>query len=166
MHRQNTKKDQEVVISAFAGDKCTCQVALGKQRFWALIDTGASVSVVSEKSLTNKFHAQKILPASISLKTVSGQQLQVLGKIFLRIKVGNSLVSHWFHVVRGISNSFILGFDFISANNVQLNFTPQGNFMRNDHDLLNVKHINNSFCMEGWERVGYVKRYAKGKIPR
>ena len=138
MHRQNTKKDQEGVISAFAADKCTCQVALGKQRFRALIDTGASVSIVSEKSLTNKFHAQKILPASISLKTVSGQQLEVLGKIFLRIKVGNSLVSHWFHVVRGISNSFILGFDFISANNVQLNFTTQGNFMRIGHSRVRL----------------------------
>ena len=139
MHSRHKKKDQEEgVISAFAGDKCTCQVVLGKQRFRALIDTGASVSIVSERSLTSKFHAQKILPASISLKTVSGQHLQVLGKIFLKLKVGNSLVSHWFHVVKGISNSFILGFDFISGNNVQLNFTPRENFMRIGHSRVRL----------------------------
>ena len=128
-HRGTKKRDQveEGVISVVDGDKCTCPVHIGKQRFRALLDTGATVSLVSASVLHNK---KNIIPTSIHLKTVSGQRLEVLGQVHLNVKIGITTIKHWFYVVENIENSVILGFDFISKNNAQLNFTPTGNFLR------------------------------------
>ncbi len=138
MPKGKRQKDQDHVISVVDGDKCTCPINIDKQKFRALLDTGATVSIISDQSVKNK--QNKIIPSSVNLKTVSGQHLKVLGQIFLKVKLGTTSVSHWFHVVKGITNSLILGFDFISKNNVQLNFTPDGNYLRMGNSR--VTHIS------------------------
>ena len=117
-------------INLVDGDKCTCHVRVGKRRLRALVDSGASVSIIAKHVLSRD---DKILPASVDLRTVSGQSLSVLGQIRLKMKIGHSVISHSFHIVNGINNSMILGMDFICQNNVVLDFNKTGHFMKIGH---------------------------------
>lgn len=128
--RSKSAKDRvEHVINAVDGDKCTCKLKILSQPYRGLLDTGATVSLISDRLLKSKRIC--ILPPDITLKTVSGEKLKVVGKVQLKVTIGSTVTAHWFHVVRGITNNVILGFDFISNNNIQLNFDKtNGNTMR------------------------------------
>ena len=106
-----------------------CQVAFGKLNVDALLDTGADVSLVSTNLFQKipRLNRSKIrAPApGYRLLSVTGQDLEVLGKSTLKFKIGKKQLSFEFTVISHMKNSVILGSDFLSAFNVRWDFSKR-----------------------------------------
>ena len=50
------------------------------------LDTGADVSLISEKTYRSHFSKSTLLPLNVPLRTYTGEQMQVLGKLKARVK--------------------------------------------------------------------------------
>ena len=90
-----------------------------------MIDTGAEVSLVSEKVIEKINPKPKLSRRKVALQSVSGEALFVKGSTDLEFKVGNQKCVHTFQVVRGLNRNFILGTDWMSKNGVRIYFDLQ-----------------------------------------
>ena len=118
VHEENTKFSVNL-----AGTPQCITIKLGKQKFRSLIDTGAEVSLVSEKVIEKINPKPKLSRRKVALQSVSGEALFVKGSTDLEFKVGNiKKKNHTFQVVRGLTRNFILGTDWMSKNGVRIYF--------------------------------------------
>ena len=83
-----------------------------EQKFRSLIDTGAEVSLVSEKVIEKINPKPKLSRRKVALQSVSGEALFVKGITDLEFKVGNQKFVHTCQVVRGLNRNFILRTDW------------------------------------------------------
>src|SRR6188768_2684377 len=81
----------------------------------ALLDTGASVSVVSEQLIKHLDIPIKPIRKSESklLTTADGKPINVLGKVLLSIKIRGLTIPFEFLVTRNLAENIILGIDFL-----------------------------------------------------
>ena len=78
-----------------------------------VVDTGANVTVVRPVVL-NKSTLSRLQGTMSLLKTATGDTANFAGKLWLRIKIGGTKVSHE-TLVADISDKFILGLEFLMA---------------------------------------------------
>ena len=78
-----------------------------------VVDTGANVTVVRPDVLS-KSTLSRLQGTMSLLKTTTGDTANVAGKLWLRIKIGGTEVSHE-TLVADISDKFTLGLDFLMA---------------------------------------------------
>ena len=105
-----------------AGNPDSCIVRIGGQRWRALIDSGAQVSLVDStlfEELRKKNLVTKI-NRKAHLQTANGQPLKVKGCVVMEFKVGQEQLKHQFFVVQGLSRKIILGKDWLTDNGVRL----------------------------------------------
>lgn len=101
-------------------------INIGDNIVHAFIDTGASISLISE-SLYNDLsdlkrrHLNTV--ASPSVYSVAGEPLDVLGSLNVSFSMSSMQLQHCFIVVRNIKHALILGWDFLIANNVVLDLS-------------------------------------------
>ena len=103
----------------------------------ALIDTGASTSVLSAKTLeTLRSRGQKCQLydcKGIRLSAISGTQLNVLGRVFLRVHIGKCLLRVPAYVVTNMHNNFVIGNDVMKKYKMVIDY---------DSDKLLIKAEN------------------------
>ncbi|CAG2187385.1 unnamed protein product [Mytilus edulis] len=94
----------------------TIDVIIDKRKTHGLIDTGASISIINKELLDKTGYAQDRLkpPTYLKIKGVSGQKLNVLGKIEIDIMIDGKIFKYPLNVVENVHHSLILGFDFIN----------------------------------------------------
>ena len=93
-----------------------------KQRIRALIDTGAEVSIISDRVFHNlQRHSKLQTNVNLELQCANGNPLQVLGVASLDFKIGNKIFKHHFYVVKNLSRNCLLGNDFLEKNDVIIN---------------------------------------------
>ncbi|PZC70444.1 hypothetical protein B5X24_HaOG216187 [Helicoverpa armigera] len=98
-------------------------VLIAQQEFRALVDTGASISCVSEEFAT-KLNIQCIKEsAKHSATTVSGADLTILGEASLNLLIDSCFFSHKFLIIKNINQNLILGRDFLCKNNCLIDFS-------------------------------------------
>lgn len=93
----------------------------------ALLDTGATHSVVSHKFLesTNLLMDTVAFTNNINFVVGNGQHVESNAKVTTQIRLSNSIFHneyHEFHVVKDCSFMVILGIDWIQKHNVELDF--------------------------------------------
>jgi hypothetical protein len=98
----------------------SCIINIGKRRFRPLLDTGASVLLVSSNIYWSLANPVKLSKPKVCLKSVNDSHLQIEGSIQIEFKIGGLTMSHEFHVVKDINRSFILGRDWQVQNGVRL----------------------------------------------
>ena len=92
----------------------------------ALIDTGASVSVINVKTL--ELLRRRGQPCElyeckgITLSAISGNKLNVLGKVYLRVYIGECLLRVPCYVISNMHNNFVLGNDILRKYKVIIDF--------------------------------------------
>ena len=92
----------------------------------ALLDTGAiPISVINEVVYRdlNLSKNTKLLPVQKPVLSVSGNSVDVLGSVDLTITIAHCRIRHRFVVARNIQQSMILGWDFLVANEINLNMS-------------------------------------------
>ena len=90
------------------------QINLGKQTFSALLDSGASISCVSEHVYRRSFKNVEILPSSFAhIVGVCGEVHKVLGQVTLPFRLDGIVVEHTFQLFEKLHQPVILGMDFL-----------------------------------------------------
>ena len=86
-----------------------------KGEFYALIDSGASHSLISEERFGRLF-SETLKSPEIDLKSVTGQHLKITGACELKLQVHDNLqVTHRFHIVSdSMPYDAIIGLDFLA----------------------------------------------------
>jgi len=85
-----------------------------------LLDTGASVNVVSSQHFLKK--GEKLTPTSKILTTAGGKQLDVLGVKEVHLQLGGNVGRIKVYVVRGLVQQCILGVEGLQALDICLSF--------------------------------------------
>ncbi|GFT19527.1 retrovirus-related Pol polyprotein from transposon opus [Nephila pilipes] len=86
-----------------------------------IVDTGANVTIMRE-DIAQQLN-EKIIwtPPCVTLQTVNGDKIPVIGKMNIKITFGNNAYSHTVYVAK-ITDNFILGLDFLEKYNFILEF--------------------------------------------
>ena len=105
-----------------AGSPNSCVIQLGKQRYRALVDTGAEVSLVHRRVFDKLEQGYDLGQQKVNLQAVNGNKLQVDGCAIIKFKLGGRKFQHTFYVVDGLNRNVILGRDWIIDNKVVLYF--------------------------------------------
>ena len=104
------------------------------------IDTGASLSLISEETYqqtwTTRDVAPPLLPSQAHLRTYTGETIQTLGRIEVEVSVNNQIEQLSLEVVQGLGPS-LLGLDWLER--LKLDWTQVHQLLPNDelHTVLN-----------------------------
>ena len=106
---------------------------LGKKKVYALVDSGADISLISREAF-NQIAAKNKFEFStkncIPLQTASGQRVKNFGTVVLEVKMAGFNRMYKFQIIDGLKNQVLLGNDFLSDFGVQLDFA---------HKTLNIE---------------------------
>ena len=116
------EKQKEGYAINLAGDPKCISIQIGKQRYRALVDTGAEISIVSEKIVNRFFPRPNIAKTTAALYAVDGGKLKVAGQVTLEFKIGAKKFSHTFIIVRDLERPFLIGTDFMQKHGVRIYF--------------------------------------------
>ncbi|CAB4042256.1 gap-Pol poly, partial, partial [Paramuricea clavata] len=87
-----------------------CFTRIGAHEQKCLVDTGATVSLISRELISGP-----LKPCSLKARGIGGEELQVLGMKESEVSIGTLTISHQFMVV-GMGSTCILGADFLTSN--------------------------------------------------
>ena len=101
-----------------------CRLSFGKKRLFALVDSGADISLITSHVLKSlpRDCVTTIRDTSIHVSGVTGKSLSILGAVKLNFSIGKSSLSHVFYVVKEMTKPAILGADFLSAVGAKLDY--------------------------------------------
>ncbi|GFV05951.1 retrovirus-related Pol polyprotein from transposon 412 [Trichonephila clavipes] len=86
-----------------------------------IIDTGANVSII-RNDLAQKLKEKLIwTPPRVVLQTVTGEKIDIHGKLKVKIQFGDTTYQHAVYVAN-IADPFILGLDFLKEHGFTLDF--------------------------------------------
>ncbi|GFV09531.1 retrovirus-related Pol polyprotein from transposon 412 [Trichonephila clavipes] len=103
-----------------------------------IIDTGANVSII-RNDLAQKLKEKLIwTPPRVVLQTVTGEKIDIHGKLKVKIKFGDATYQHAVYVA-DIADPFILGLDFLKEHGFTLDFNK--NELRSIHEEVTIFKI-------------------------
>lgn len=108
---------------------------VGGQYVRALLDTGASITVMSSNFLNKTtYHSAKLIkPQHQKIKGVTDNYLKVLGMLDTNLEIDGVSFQHKVHVIQDLHHSFILGLDFLTANHAQIDYDSNTLTINNQH---------------------------------
>ena len=113
-------------------------VLFGDTPIYALYDTGAMISIIREKELKDAVPNCTIEP-SIDAVTASGEPMNIIGEVTLKIRVGGQVISGTFRVSPNLSTPCIFGQDLISK--AKIGYCAKSHqFFGPDESLVKIKH--------------------------
>jgi len=99
-------------------------VIVNESKYDALIDTGASISAVSENFLAvikDFIHSRKPVKSfSVSLSVGNATKVSVVEQVEFIIEICNKQILWRFYVVPNLNNAIVLGMDFLVSHNVNI----------------------------------------------
>ncbi|GFW01317.1 retrovirus-related Pol polyprotein from transposon 412 [Trichonephila clavipes] len=103
-----------------------------------IIDTGANVSII-RNDLAQKLKEKLIwTPPRVVLQTVTGENIDIHGKLKVKIQFGDTTYQHAVYVA-DIADPFILGLDFLKEHGFTLDFNK--NELRSIHEEVTIFKI-------------------------
>ncbi|GFW77905.1 retrovirus-related Pol polyprotein from transposon 412 [Trichonephila clavipes] len=132
-----------------------------------IIDTGANVSII-RNDLAQKLKEKLIwTPPRVVLQTVTGEKIDIHGKLRVKIKFGDATYQHAVYVA-DIADPFILGLDFLKEHGFTLDFNK--NELRSIHEevtIFKIEHsewIANSFDASGPFQKNYPEKLRRKTV--
>ncbi|GFS75830.1 retrovirus-related Pol polyprotein from transposon 297 [Trichonephila clavipes] len=114
-----------------------------------IIDTGANVSII-RNDLAQKLQEKLIwTPPRVVLQTVTGEKIDIHGKLKVNIKFGDTTYQHAVYVA-DIADPFILGLDFLKEHGFTLDHNK--NELRSIHEevtIFKIEHRSESIRQKG-----------------
>ena len=95
------------------------KLSVGQRQIFALVDSGAPVSLLSSSTYHSLGQNSILTPPSVNLKSVTGQQLEVVGTAEVTFNLAEALcVSHEFQITKNLEPyEAIIGLDFLADPN-------------------------------------------------
>ena len=106
----------------FAGDPNSCIIKINKQKFHALLDSSAAVSLIRTRVYNSLKEKPKLKKQSELLQSVIGDSIDVDGYASLKYELGREKQDHEFFVVRQINRNIILGGDWLKQFGVCISY--------------------------------------------
>ena len=110
-------------------DKLTCRATVGNQRWRALVDTGANITIIRHDVLNKLSNQQKqqLQPSDVRIVNASGDRMALEGKMRIPIKISDMKLIADCHVVTQLEHPIILGMDFLRTHKatIDLEQSPQ-----------------------------------------
>ena len=116
--RQN--KGRKIIINSVTKGPNSLLIKIGKQKYRALVDSGAEVSLIHRcvfHSLKNK---PKLRKHDLSLATAGNTPLNIDGFIELEFCIGGIKMLHKFYVVQNLNRNVIIGLDWLQSRGVRV----------------------------------------------
>lgn len=141
-------------------NKNTIKVQIGAKQIDALVDTGASISCISQQFLQKCLKNVKIdKTVQNNIMTACGTRYPVVGKVEIKLNVNELILYQEMTVLENLAYNVILGIDFLSSNKVNICF--ENNTLSIQDNFLDVP-LNNVETVEHFE---YVKSIDSIEIP-
>ncbi|GFX75969.1 retrovirus-related Pol polyprotein from transposon 412 [Trichonephila clavipes] len=103
-----------------------------------IIDTGANVSII-RNDLAQKLKEKLIWTARVVLQTVTGEKIDIHGKLKVKIQFGDTTYQHAVYVA-DIADPFILGLDFLKEHGFTLDFNNELRSIHEEVTIFKIKH--------------------------
>lgn len=100
----------------------SCIVKFGKQRYRALVDSGAEVSLMHRRVYDALHQKPKLGTDNLQLQAVTGASLALDGCIDVQLRIGDTEIQQKFYVVANMNRNLILGRDWLVQHGVRLYF--------------------------------------------
>ena len=114
------KKTVPIYSLSVTDHPTSCLVKIGHNQIRSLIDTGAELSLLSERAYNSLKYRPPLKRKNIALQAANGSGIKVLGEIILPFKMGGVKLEHNFIVASDLNRSMLLGRDFLFKNGVRL----------------------------------------------
>ena len=102
-----------------------CEVEIVKKNVKALLDTGASISMIRQKDLLELgFRCKDLKPADLRVVQADGRGMKISGMICLLVMVGEVVTMQTLYVATTLCRSMILGRDWLEGNKAHMSFNP------------------------------------------
>ena len=132
----------EVTVGSTKG--ATIPVQISNSKCNALVDTGASKSVISEK-----YFQQLMLPDlkqiyNIDIRSASGNKIKMIRVTQCTFSIGKHSYTYDFVVCKNLSRPFILGIDFLRQHLIDTCWSPSGKFGLRKHKTMFIESLETS----------------------
>lgn len=97
-------------------------ITIANQTYTALLDTGASISCISEQLMQELRMKHINTNANQFVRSISGSFLKVIGETEINFIIDSCLLNNTFVVIKDINQKLILGQDFFHKYNVVIDF--------------------------------------------
>ena len=114
------------------------EITIDKRNYSALIDSGASSSVISHKFKNSDptLSELKTTASDSNLQTANAQTLKTFGSLLIQFSVEKYSLTQPFLVVEGLSTPIILGQDFLLKYGTVINFISKTIILKIPHNTL------------------------------
>ena len=103
-----------------AGNSSTCLCKFEKQKYRALIDSGAEVSLIHYTVFKSLKQAPKLHKKHVNVQSVSGSYLTVKGYAEMEFELKGENLKHKFYVVDNMNRNLILGRDWMIDDKIRI----------------------------------------------
>ena len=111
-------KGYVTVVSVGTATDAAVPIQVGNSKYNALIDTGATRSVMSESCYRNLMLPTPKQIYNIDVRSASGNRLKTIGMTECTFSLGKQPYTYNFLVCKELSRPMILGLDFLRSNRI------------------------------------------------
>ena len=97
----------------YAGNPNSTLIRVNKQKFRALIDSGADTCLMHTKVYKSIPGLPKLSKKHACLQTVNGDPIEVDGSVNIKFQIGNEKLEQVFHILPEMNHNIILGRDWL-----------------------------------------------------
>ena len=126
----------------------------------ALVDTGADVSLLDAQifdKLHKKFKSDISKQNSITLRSVTGQALKIIGTALVTLHIESKTFPFTFYVVEKLGKEMILGDDFLSSHQGHWDFT-KSTLTLDGHKISLISKDSRELCVPSIEQETYMSK--------
>ena len=106
------------------GPDFTCSILLGGKKVRALVDTGASVSLVSSKTYRQLGRKERLRPVDLHLSQADSSRMRIEGMTWLPFQLARTRGDMKVYVAPDLCGELILGSDWLRQHKAQIRFDP------------------------------------------
>ena len=140
---RNVKVDDPIEIDLT--NTSTIPISIGVDTVTCLIDTGATINLISDQYLEANQLLRKIPKSDskiVSAKVADGGKLVITGCVHVPIVIAGKPFTVPFHVAQGLSCNVILGVQFLNAQNVTIDFGRSKLKIHRKNQLRIIKQVD------------------------
>ena len=116
--RQGKKHKHVVFLNSVVSGPNSLLAKFEKQKYRALLDSGAEVSLISRRLYDSLKNKPKLRKHDLSLSTAGNTPLYVDGIADLNFSLGKLSMSHKFYMIRNLNRNVIIGLDWLKSRGV------------------------------------------------
>ena len=118
-HKQQNKS-RKIIINSVTKGPNSLLIKIGKQKYRALVDSGAEVSLIHRRVFHSLKNKPKLRKHDLSLATAGNTPLKIDGFIELEFCIGGIKMLHKFYVIQNLNRNVIIGLDWLQSRGVRV----------------------------------------------